>query len=115
VLNALKAIGVRLAIDDFGTGYSSLSYLKRFPIDTLKIDQSFVRDIVNDTDGATIVSAVIGLGKNLKQRVIAEGVETPEQLAFLRNHECEVGQGFHFSHAVPAAAFGQLLESGQRW
>ncbi len=115
VLNALKAIGVRLAIDDFGTGYSSLSYLKRFPIDTLKIDQSFVRDIVNSTDGATIVSAVIGLGKNLKQRVIAEGVETPEQLAFLRDQACEEGQGFHFSHAVPAAAFAQLLESGQRW
>ncbi|MDT8384339.1 MAG: EAL domain-containing protein [Gammaproteobacteria bacterium] len=115
VLNALKAIGVRLAIDDFGTGYSSLSYLKRFPIDTLKIDQSFVRDIVNDADGATIVAAVIGLGKNLKQRVIAEGVETPEQLAFLRNQQCEEGQGFHFSHAVPAESFRKLLETGQRW
>lgn len=112
VLSALKTIGVRLAIDDFGTGYSSLSYLKRFPINTLKIDQSFVRDITNNTDGATIVAAVIGLGKNLKQRVIAEGVETPEQLAFLRNQQCEEGQGFHFSHAVPAEAFGLLLESG---
>ena len=118
VLNALKALGVGLAIDDFGTGCSSLSYLKRFPIDTLKIDQSFVRDIGTDTNGAddgTIVSAVIGLGKNLNQRVIAEGVETPEQLAFLRNQECEEGQGFHFSHAVPAKAFGALLESRQRW
>jgi EAL domain-containing protein (putative c-di-GMP-specific phosphodiesterase class I) len=112
VLNALKAIGVRLAIDDFGTGYSSLSYLKRFPIDTLKIDQSFVRDIVNDADGATIVAAVIGLGKNLRQRVIAEGVETLEQLVFLRNQQCEEGQGFYFSHAVPAAAFRLLLETG---
>lgn len=111
VLTALKSIGVRLAIDDFGTGYSSLSYLKRFPIDTLKIDQSFVRDIVNNSDGATIVSAVIGLGKNLKQRVIAEGVETTEQLTFLRNQKCEEGQGFHFCHAVPAEAFRQLLET----
>jgi len=114
VLNALKALGVRLAIDDFGTGYSSLSYLKQFPIDTLKIDQSFVRDIVNNSDGATIVSAVIGLGKNLKQRVIAEGVETTEQLAFLRNQKCEEGQGFHFCHAVPPEAFRQLLETESR-
>lgn len=114
VLTALKALGVRLAIDDFGTGYSSLSYLRRFPIDTLKIDQSFVRDIINNSDGATIVSAVIGLGKNLKQRVIAEGVETTEQLAFLRNQKCEEGQGFHFCHAVPAEAFMQLLETESR-
>lgn len=114
VLTALKALGVRLAIDDFGTGYSSLSYLKRFPIDTLKIDQSFVRDIVKDSDGATIVSAVIGLGKNLKQRVIAEGVETTEQLVFLRNQKCEEGQGFHFCHAIPAEAFMQLLETEAR-
>jgi diguanylate cyclase (GGDEF)-like protein/PAS domain S-box-containing protein len=114
VLSALKNMGVRLAIDDFGTGYSSLSYLKRFPIDTLKIDQSFVRDIIKDSDGATIVAAVIGLGKNLKQRVIAEGVETSEQLAFLRDQNCEEGQGFHFCHAVPADAFRQLLETEAR-
>jgi diguanylate cyclase (GGDEF)-like protein/PAS domain S-box-containing protein len=114
VLDALKAMGVRLAIDDFGTGYSSLSYLKRFPIDTLKIDQSFVNDIVSDIDDATIVSAVIGMGKNLKQRVVAEGVETPEQLAFLLAQNCDEGQGFHFSHSLPAEDFGLLLEAGTR-
>ena len=111
VLQALKAMGVRLAIDDFGTGYSSLSYLKRFPIDTLKIDQSFVRDIATDADDATIVSAVIGMGKNLKQRVVAEGVETHEQLAFLRTQQCDEGQGFHFSHSLSAEDFGLLLEA----
>jgi diguanylate cyclase (GGDEF)-like protein/PAS domain S-box-containing protein len=112
VLEALKAMGVQLAIDDFGTGYSSLSYLKRFPIDTLKIDQSFVRDIVTHAGDATIVDAVIGMGRNLKQRVIAEGVETHEQLEFLQAHQCDVGQGFHFSHPVPAKDFARLLVAG---
>jgi diguanylate cyclase (GGDEF)-like protein/PAS domain S-box-containing protein len=109
VLEALKAMGVQLAIDDFGTGYSSLSYLKRFPIDTLKIDQSFVRDIATDSDDATIVSAMIGMGRNLKQRVIAEGVETHQQLEFLQARQCDVGQGFHFSHPLSAADFARLL------
>lgn len=111
-LDTLKGIGVKLAIDDFGTGYSSLSYLKRFPIDTLKIDQSFVRDITTDTNDATIVSAVIGMGINLKQRVIAEGVETQEQLAFLQTRQCEGGQGFLFSHPLPADKFANLLVVG---
>lgn len=110
VLESLKVIGVRLAIDDFGTGYSSLSYLKRFPINTLKIDQSFVRDIATAADDATIVSAVIGMGKNLKQRVIAEGVETNVQLAFLQAHQCDEGQGFHFSHPLSAVDFAHLLD-----
>ncbi len=112
VLKGLKTMGVQLAIDDFGTGYSSLSYLKRFPIDTLKIDQSFVRDIATDADDATIVSAVIGMGRNLKQRVIAEGVETQQQLAFLRTQQCEEGQGFHFSHPLSAEDFASLLVTG---
>ncbi|MBS1196805.1 MAG: putative signal transduction protein containing a rane domain, an and a domain [Proteobacteria bacterium] len=111
-LEALKAMGVNLAIDDFGTGYSSLSYLKRFPIDTLKIDQSFVQDITTNADDATIVSAVIGMGRNLKQRVIAEGVETCEQLAFLRTQLCDQGQGFKFSHPLSAEDFGRLLGQG---
>jgi diguanylate cyclase (GGDEF)-like protein/PAS domain S-box-containing protein len=112
VLEALKLMGVQLAIDDFGTGYSSLSYLKRFPIDTLKIDQSFVRDIATDSDDATIVAAVIGMGRNLKQRVIAEGVETLEQLEFLQARNCDEGQGFHFSHPVSADDFARLLVTG---
>jgi len=111
-LESLKAMGVQLAVDDFGTGYSSLSYLKRFPIDTLKIDQSFVRDIATDADDATIVAAVIGMGKNLKQRVIAEGVETHAQLAFLQARHCDEGQGFHFSHPVSAEDFARLLDTG---
>ncbi len=109
VLEALKAMGVSLAVDDFGTGYSSLSYLKRFPIGTLKIDRSFVRDIATDADDATIVSAVIGMGRNLKQRVIAEGVETSAQLAFLRTHQCDEGQGFELSHPLSAHDFARLL------
>ncbi|MHB1098489.1 MAG: putative bifunctional diguanylate cyclase/phosphodiesterase [Burkholderiales bacterium] len=115
LLEALKAIGVRLTVDDFGTGYSGLSYLKRFPVDTLKIDKSFMHGITqatDDSDDAAIVAAVIGLGKSLNQRVIAEGVETREQLAFLQALGCSEGQGFYFSRPVPAQEVAELLRTG---
>ena len=114
VLESLKTMGMQLAIDDFGTGYSSLSYLKRFPINTLKIDQSFVQDLGIDVDDASIVSAMIGMGKSLKQRVIAEGVETEAQLAFLRALQCDEGQGFLFGHPLPADQFELLLQKERK-
>ena len=112
LLNALKKLGVQIAIDDFGTGYSSLSYLLRFPIDTLKIDQSFVQDLENETGGSgeAIVSAVIGMGTSLKQRVVAEGIETRQQLAFLQSHHCAEGQGYYFGRPVPAVEFAAFLK-----
>jgi EAL domain-containing protein (putative c-di-GMP-specific phosphodiesterase class I) len=111
-LNALAGLGVKLVIDDFGTGYSSLSYLRKFPIDTLKIDQSFVNQMTSDPDDAAIVSAVVSLSKSLKLNVIAEGVETPEQYAFLLSQQCGGGQGHYFSRPVPAGEFAVLLANG---
>src|SRR5579864_3721100 len=112
VLQQLKAMGVYLAVDDFGTGYSSLSYLRRFPIDALKIDRSFVREITSNPDDATIVSAVISMCRSLRQRVIGEGVETRQQLAFLQNQRCGEGQGYYFSRPVLPEQFAKLLETG---
>jgi diguanylate cyclase (GGDEF)-like protein/PAS domain S-box-containing protein len=111
-LCALKELGIKLVVDDFGTGYSSLSYLQQFPIDTLKIDQSFVRDLAVASDNGIIVAAVIGMGRNLRLRVIAEGVETNEQCQFLRGLECDEGQGFYFSRPVAADQFARLLATG---
>jgi EAL domain-containing protein (putative c-di-GMP-specific phosphodiesterase class I) len=112
VLLALKELGVHIALDDFGTGYSSLSYLKRFPIDTVKIDRSFVRDLTTDADDASIVSAVIGMGKRLHMQVVAEGVEAPAQLAFLQEQRCPEGQGHYFSRPMVAEELARLLGCG---
>src|SRR6202166_957573 len=112
VLQALRAKGVRVAVDDFGTGYSSLSYLQKFSIDALKIDQSFVRRITTAPGDTTIVTAVISMARNLKLRVVAEGVETLKELEFLQAHECDEAQGYYFSRPVPAEQFAKLLETG---
>jgi EAL domain-containing protein (putative c-di-GMP-specific phosphodiesterase class I) len=112
VLHALKTLGVQLAIDDFGTGWSSLSYLRHFPIDALKVDKSFVQEITSGSSAAPIVSAVISMGKSLNHRVIAEGVETRHQLAFLQAEDCGEGQGYLFSRPLPAQQFARVLETG---
>jgi diguanylate cyclase (GGDEF)-like protein/PAS domain S-box-containing protein len=112
ILKTLRTRGVQLAVDDFGTGYSSLSYLRKFPIDALKTDQSFVGQITSVPDETIIVAAVIGMGRSLKLRVVAEGVETQAQLAFLQAHQCDEAQGYYFSRPVPPQQFAKLLENG---
>jgi diguanylate cyclase (GGDEF)-like protein/PAS domain S-box-containing protein len=112
LLGELSAMGVHLAVDDFGTGYSSLSYLSQFPISSLKIDKSFVQGITPKCDEAPIICAVINMGRGLKQQVVAEGVETREQLDYLQSRNCDEGQGYYFSYPVVANQFAKLLETG---
>ncbi len=114
VLKAIKQLGIRLAIDDFGTGYSSLSYLQKFPVDVLKIDQSFVGDLSIDSNDAKLVSTIISLGKSLNLHIIAEGVETLEQLEFLKKHQCEEVQGYYFSKAVEPQAFADWMTEWEK-
>ncbi len=109
-LNDIKSLGITLAIDDFGTGYSSLSYLKRFPIDKVKIDQSFVQGVCSNLDDAAISQAIIALANSLNLKVTAEGVENPEQLSFLREHQCCDARGYLFSHPIPADAMTRMLQ-----
>ena len=113
ILGGLKKMGVTISLDDFGTGYSSLAYLKRFPLDAVKVDRSFVRDIVADSDDASITRAVITMAHHLKLKVVAEGVETAEQLAMLISHQCDVIQGYFFSRPLPVEVMETLLLGGE--
>ncbi|MGO9312640.1 MAG: EAL domain-containing protein [Syntrophobacteraceae bacterium] len=113
LLKKFKNMGLRLAVDDFGTGYSSLNYLKRFPLDVLKIDRSFIKDLMTDSDDAVITKAIIAMAHSLNLEVIAEGIETEEQLSFLRENKCDAFQGYYFSRPVSATVMTKLLEEGK--
>ena len=114
-LRRLKALGVQLAVDDFGTGYSSLSYLRRFPVDVLKVDQSFVSGLGHDPEDSAIVQAVVAMGRALQLTTVAEGVETAHHLIELRELDCDVAQGYHFARPRPAEAISRMLEAGADW
>ena len=111
IIDTIKSFGVKISLDDFGTGYSSLSYLRQFPIDTLKIDRSFVCNITNDQENAEIVSAIIAMSHSLKLRVVAEGIESVEQAECLAAMKCDILQGFHYGRPVDAGHTAELLES----
>jgi EAL domain-containing protein (putative c-di-GMP-specific phosphodiesterase class I) len=110
----LHSFGVKIAIDDFGAGYSALIYLKQLPIDTLKIDRYFIQDIANDSQKAAITTALIEMGRNLKIQTVAEGVETEQELDFIRGYKCDAMQGFLFSRPLPAAEFEKILFANKR-
>jgi EAL domain-containing protein (putative c-di-GMP-specific phosphodiesterase class I) len=114
IMNDLAAFGFTLALDDFGTGYSSLAYLKKFPITTLKIDRAFVIGVPEDENDCAIAQAIVTMGKQLRQEIVAEGVETLEQMAFLRRLECDQLQGYLFSPPVTAEEFELMLREGRR-
>jgi len=114
ILKRLKALGIRISIDDFGTGYSSLAYVKRFPIDVLKIDRSFIEDITTNAADAAITTAVIDMAHSLKVRVVAEGVETVEQYEFLRKRGCDEIQGYYFAQPLPPDEITKLLLNEDR-
>ena len=111
VLHGLKAMGIRLSVDDFGTGYSSLAYLKRFPLDSLKIDRAFISDLPTDGDDAAITQAIIAMAHSLRLKVVAEGVETAQQLQFLRDNGCDEMQGYYLSKPLSEDQFRCLLQS----
>jgi EAL domain-containing protein (putative c-di-GMP-specific phosphodiesterase class I) len=109
-LERLRALGVRIAVDDFGTRYSSLSYLRRFPVDTLKIDRSFIHDLLSDSDDAKLVAAIIAMGHSLNLEIVAEGVETRDELRFLRARGCDLVQGYLFSEPLSPAGFAGIVD-----
>jgi EAL domain-containing protein (putative c-di-GMP-specific phosphodiesterase class I) len=111
ILTDLKSMGVKIAIDDFGTGYSSLATLQRFPLDTIKIDRSYIRDIATRGDDSNLTEAIIAMGKSLSLTVVAQGVETKEQADFLRQHACDEFQGFYFNKPMSADQFTELLQA----
>jgi len=111
LLNSLRELGVSISMDDFGTGYSSLSYLRHYPFDTLKIDRSFVRDITSDKDDRELIVATLSMARSLGLKVIAEGVETAEQLAILQAERCDFAQGYYFSKPIPQASVERLFLS----
>ncbi len=110
-LHKLRGIGIKLALDDFGTGYSSLNYLRKFPIDQLKIDRSFINDLLKNKQNEIIVKSIISIAQSLGMLVIAEGVETKEQVEFLRSQNCDIAQGYYFSPPVPINEIEKILKN----